>query len=149
MNNNKSSNSNERIRLLLDSLGISKTDFCQKTGLAKSALSNYLRGDRQPRQDAISKIAEAYHINPSWLMGYDVPMYSYDAAYSGINFDFDVDHMVHVEQTNEEIDFINRQNVMAYVELLNAAQGCTPEQLKIVIDTLNAFKKKEDQDGKR
>jgi transcriptional regulator with XRE-family HTH domain len=70
----KSSNSNTRIRTLLNELDISQTDFCNKTGLTKSALSNYLNGDRQPRQDQLDKIAKAFDLNPSWLMGYDVPM---------------------------------------------------------------------------
>jgi transcriptional regulator with XRE-family HTH domain len=54
--------------------GINQTEFCIRTGIQKSALSNYLNGTRQPRQDAVSKIADAFGISPSWVMGYDVPM---------------------------------------------------------------------------
>lgn len=68
------SNSKERIKELLDSLHISQTEFCKKAGINKSALSNYLNGDRIPRQDQVSKIADAFNVSPSWLLGYDVPM---------------------------------------------------------------------------
>ena len=66
--------SNERIRELLDINAISQTEFCKRTGLTKSAVSNYLHGERLPRQDQLSKICEAFDVNPAWLMGYDVPM---------------------------------------------------------------------------
>lgn len=70
----KITDSQHRIAELIDFLGVNQTEFCQKTGLQKSALSNYLNGDREPRQDQISKITDAYNINPAWIMGYDVPM---------------------------------------------------------------------------
>lgn len=71
----KISNSKERIKALMTDLQLNQTDFCEKTGIQKSALSNYLNGNRVPRQDQISKIADAFGVSPSWLMGYDVPMY--------------------------------------------------------------------------
>ena len=70
----KITDSQHRITELIDFLGVNQTEFCKKTGLQKSALSNYLNGDREPRQDQISKITDAYNINPAWIMGYDVPM---------------------------------------------------------------------------
>lgn len=70
----KITDSKHRIAELIDFLGVNQTEFCQKTGLQKSALSNYLNGDREPRQDQISKITDAYNVNPAWIMGYDVPM---------------------------------------------------------------------------
>lgn len=71
----KTSSSKERIQMLMDAFHLNQTDFCNKTKIQKSALSNYLKGDRVPRQDQISKIADAFGISASWLMGYDVPMY--------------------------------------------------------------------------
>lgn len=69
----KITTSGERIKELIRSFKMSQTDFCKRTGIQKSALSNYIHGQREPRQEQISKIAEAFHINPSWLLGYDVP----------------------------------------------------------------------------
>ena len=70
----KITDSKHRLKELLDLQGISQTEFCQKCGITKSALSNYLNGARVPRQDNIAKIADAFKISPSWLMGYDVPI---------------------------------------------------------------------------
>lgn len=70
----KITDSKHRIQELLDRLGISQSEFCNICGLNKSALSNYLNGDRVPRQDKLVMIADAFNISPSWLMGYDVPI---------------------------------------------------------------------------
>lgn len=80
MNNKKVSDSKSRILEILNYYKISQTELCKRTGLQKSALSNYLNGDRIPRQDQISLIAEPFNINPSWLMGYNVPMFMSPAA---------------------------------------------------------------------
>lgn len=70
----KVSNSKERIRELMSFYGINQTELCKRTGIQKSALSNYLNGDREPRQDQISLICDPFGVSPAWLMGYDVPM---------------------------------------------------------------------------
>lgn len=62
-----------RIKQLLAESGDTQNEMCRKTGIQKSALSNYLSGFRVPRQDKISAIADAYHVNPAWVLGYDVP----------------------------------------------------------------------------
>lgn len=72
---NKVSNSQKRIKELMDYYHINQTELCKKTGIQKSALSNYLNGDREPRQNQVSLLADPFNINPSWLMGYDVPMF--------------------------------------------------------------------------
>lgn len=72
----KTSDSKHRIKELMNILGISQTELCERSGLGKSALSNYLNGDRVPRQDKIALIADAFGVDPGWLMGYDNPMYS-------------------------------------------------------------------------
>ena len=72
----KISNSNERIRYLMDYFGLNQTEFSLKANIQKSTLSNYLTGCRIPRQDQIDAISNAFNVNPSWLMGYDVPMFN-------------------------------------------------------------------------
>lgn len=77
----KSSNSKERLKELMKYYRISQTDICKRTGIGKSAISQYLSGEREPRQDKVSIIADAYSLNPAWLMGYDVPMFSAEISY--------------------------------------------------------------------
>ena len=64
----------DRIFELMNIYNINQSEFCRRTGLQKSAVSNYLNGDRTPRQDVLIKIADSFSVSPSWLMGYDVPM---------------------------------------------------------------------------
>lgn len=132
----KNSNSNTRIRTLINELNISQTEFCNKTGITKSALSNYLNGDRQPRQDQLDKIAKAFNINPSWLMGYDVPMSSDRDIYM---------EMVVKKEQEKNLHFV-ASHITKYAELMKAAEGCTDEQIHVVINTLKAFKKSDKEE---
>lgn len=63
-----------RIKELLELYNLNQSEFCERTKITKSALSNYLNGSRVPRQEQVFKIADAFNISPSWLLGYDVPM---------------------------------------------------------------------------
>ena len=125
----KNSDSNKRIRELISELGVTQTEFCKKTGINKSALSNYLNGDRLPRQDQIDKIAQAYNINPAWLMGYEVPKTTPK-----------MDDRIHLDaKTSIFIEATPRRGDI-FEDLLNAAKGCTPEQVKTATEMLTAFR---------
>lgn len=64
----------QRLQYILDYYKITRAEFCRRTGIDNSAMTRYLNGDRIPRQDKVSAIADAFGIDPAWLMGYDVPM---------------------------------------------------------------------------
>ena len=63
-----------RLQELMDIKNINQVDLCQRTGIPKSSMSMYLSGERGPRQNRLSQIAEKFNISEAWLMGYDVPM---------------------------------------------------------------------------
>jgi len=63
----------ERLRAILDETGIRQTDLCDKAGIGKSAMSQYLHGAFIPKQAKLSAIAEALGVSEGWLLGYDVP----------------------------------------------------------------------------
>lgn len=69
------SNSAQRLYELMNYFGLKQIDISKRTGLPKSAISMYLSGQRQPRQDKLTIIAETFNINEAWLMGFDVPMF--------------------------------------------------------------------------
>lgn len=69
----KITDSKHRLKELLNESGDTQNEMARKTGLTKSAISNYINGTREPRQDAILKISNTYNVNPAWLMGCDVP----------------------------------------------------------------------------
>ena len=66
----------QRLRELLDCYNIRQTDLAARTGISKSSLSHYLKGDWEGKQDVIYKISSAYGISSAWLMGVDCPMTS-------------------------------------------------------------------------
>ena len=72
----KITDSKHRLKELLSITGDSQNEMGRKSGLTKSAISNYINGTREPRQDALLLLSKAYNVNPAWLMGLDVPMKS-------------------------------------------------------------------------
>lgn len=64
----------DRLRLAMDLKDMRAIELSEKTGIPKSAISQYLSGYAKPKQDRIYLIAKALNINEVWLMGYDVPM---------------------------------------------------------------------------
>lgn len=66
----------KRLEELMRFCNVNQNDICKKTGIPKSAMSMYVSGQRSPRQNRLSDLAEAYGVSETWLMGYDVPMKS-------------------------------------------------------------------------
>lgn len=63
-----------RLKKALSLRNMKQTDLVEKTGIGKSAISQYLSGKIVPKQDKIYLIAQALDVNESWLMGYNVEM---------------------------------------------------------------------------
>lgn len=63
-----------RIKKALSIRNMSQAELCQKTKIPKSALSEYLKGLYEPKQDRLLIMSEALDVDPVWLMGFDVPM---------------------------------------------------------------------------
>ena len=55
--------------------GMSMVDLAEKLGCAKSSISMYLSGQRNPTKMTIQLMAICLNVNPAWLMGLDVPKY--------------------------------------------------------------------------
>lgn len=64
----------KRLRTALSVRGLRQSELCRKTGIPKSALSQYLSGAFEPKQDRIALLAHALDVSEAWLMGFDVPM---------------------------------------------------------------------------
>ena len=65
------SNFPERLSEAMNGMGV--TEFAIKLGVSKQAVSAWLNGTRQPKQLALTAMAQILSVNPAWLMGYDVP----------------------------------------------------------------------------
>lgn len=63
-----------RLRKALTIRDMRQSELCRKTKIASSAMSEYLSGLYEPKQDKIYIMAQALNVDPVWLMGFDVPM---------------------------------------------------------------------------
>lgn len=63
-----------RISEALSIRKMKQADLCRITKIPKSAMSQYLSGVFEPKQDRIYIMAQALNVNEAWLMGYDIPM---------------------------------------------------------------------------
>jgi transcriptional regulator with XRE-family HTH domain len=64
----------ERIAKALSIRNMKQSELCERTKIPKSAISQYLSGAFEPKQDRLHIMAKALDVDPVWLMGYDVPM---------------------------------------------------------------------------
>ena len=74
MSNNVTESCSTRIKKALSVRGMKQSEICEKTKIPKSALSEYISGAYEPKQDRLFLIAQALDVDPVWLMGFDVPM---------------------------------------------------------------------------
>lgn len=64
----------DRIKRALRIKGMKQSELCQITKIPKSAISQYISGAFEPKQDRVYLIAKALNVSEAWLMGFDVPM---------------------------------------------------------------------------
>ena len=63
-----------RICKALQIRNMKQIDLSMKTGIPKSAISQYCSGAFKPKQKRLFLIAHALNVDEAWLMGLDVPM---------------------------------------------------------------------------
>lgn len=64
----------QRLRQGLEARGMTQKELCEKTGIPKSAMSQYCSGAFVPKQNRTALIAQALNVDEAWLLGHDVPM---------------------------------------------------------------------------
>lgn len=70
----KVSSTSERMREAMLRANKKQVDLVNETGINRSAISRYLSGEYEPKQNAIYKLAKALDVSEMWLWGYDIPM---------------------------------------------------------------------------
>lgn len=68
----KKSTFSRRLREGLDMRHMTQAELSIKSGVSKSSISRYLKGDWEGKQDAVYSLALALNVTEAWLMGYDV-----------------------------------------------------------------------------
>ncbi|MFT9455734.1 MAG: LexA family transcriptional regulator [Liquorilactobacillus hordei] len=65
-----------RLREAMEYRNIKPSELAKLTGIGKSSISQWLTGKYEAKQDKTFKLSKALNIDPSWLMGADVPMFN-------------------------------------------------------------------------
>lgn len=63
-----------RLRQALEFRNMSQSELSRLSGIGKSAISQYLSGEYEAKQENIYLMSKPLNVNPAWLMGFDVPM---------------------------------------------------------------------------
>lgn len=61
----------EQLCAAMKTRNISQGELCKRTGIPKSAMSQYMSGKFKPKQTRTYLLAEALRVNETWLMGFD------------------------------------------------------------------------------
>lgn len=59
----------ERLIVLMKQNRINQKELAQKAGVTESAMSYYVKGDRTPRSDVLTRIAKALETTTDYLLG--------------------------------------------------------------------------------
>lgn len=111
---NKIEEFNVRLNKALSFRNMKPVELSEKTGISESTISQYRSGYAKPKEKKLAIIANALDVNPSWLMGLDVPM-----NLPTLNVDSSVD----------------TQRIAEALNMFNAYELATPE-IKAAIDSL-------------
>lgn len=64
----------QRLLLAMSNLHMSQQELSDKSGVSKASISQYCNGSHSPSNFSSAKLGEVLHVNPLWLMEFDVPM---------------------------------------------------------------------------
>lgn len=56
---------------LIEETGITQREFAEKIGVTEVTISRYLSGERSPRIEIVSKIADFFNVTVDYLLGID------------------------------------------------------------------------------
>ena len=120
----------KRLRIGLDRKSMTQTELSIRSGISKSSISRYLKGDWEGKQEAVYALAGALGVSVSWLMGYDVPKYPKPATQT------DDDGLA---QYLEELK--NRSELRM---LFSVSKNATREDVMRAVAIIEALKKEEE-----
>ena len=113
-----------RLREALYIRNMKPIELSEKTGIPKSAISQYMSGYAKPKSDRIYLMSKALNVPEAWLIGYDV-------GYVSENNLLDIETKLDVALTNME------KRVKTYALKLAALPKEKQEQIMNLIDMLS------------
>ncbi len=63
-----------RLKRAMEERRLSQKELCARTGIPKSAMSQYCSGIIRPKQKRTRLLAETLGVSPAWLIGFDEPL---------------------------------------------------------------------------
>ncbi|WP_427112962.1 helix-turn-helix domain-containing protein [Megasphaera sueciensis] len=124
----------KRLKEALDMRGLKQTDLAQLTGLPKSAISQYISGKIEPKQDKLYILAKTLNVDVLWLMGIDSSTNKQDGC-------------------SDKTLYYNDPEVAALAEalrtnpngriLFDASKNLKKEDIQFIVNMINELKKKE------
>lgn len=110
-------------------------DFALRTGISEATISQWRSGRTEPKSERLFMVANALRVDPTWLMGLDVPM----------------DIREQIEQAASPLDhlaiIVNEQlKDRALSRALRVYFTLTDEQKRHILNTIYMFGKANDPD---
>lgn len=129
-----------RLKEALDLRNMRQTELAEKIDVARSSITQYLKGEFVPRQDTLYKISKVLNVGEAWLMGFidemeRVPDYKRHPSYKEDDSIFQYDNIVPV--INVDVPFIGNIQCGTPHEAVENAEIKTvqfPEDFKIDFD---------------
>ena len=112
-----------RLTELMEKKGLTKTDLAKLSGVNKSNITRYLRGDYKAKQDVVYQIAQRLGVDPAWLMGYDIPMGGEPQKAAPLELAPEEGHLVRLWRRADEID---QKSVMTILSRYEEAEDPSP-----------------------
>lgn len=113
----------DRLKKALSLRNMKQSELAKKTGISKSALSQYVSGTIEPRQTNVHLLSKALNVSEAWLMGFDVP--------------------IERENKNNPISQLTKEEKFEYDKFMNDAvyffndDSISNEDKKKLLDSLN------------
>lgn len=105
----------KRLKEAMNDMNISAAELSKRSGVGKSAISHYYNGSHCPHNENAVLLAEVLNVEPTWLMGFNVPKNKTKLIISNGFIDYTLDYpdidnrMTTIEDLYYELSEENKQ----------------------------------------
>lgn len=123
-----------RLQKALSDASMRAQELSDKSGVAKSSISQYLNASHAPSNLSAGKMGKVLGVNPLWLMGFDVPEHETESENYYIN-----------GAAREYADFLHKNP--NYKVLFDATKKVKPEDIDFVRKMIDRMTDSNDDTG--
>lgn len=124
---------NEMLKQTREFLGLTQTEVAKRAGISRVSVGNYERGTRTPSSTVLSRLANALHTSPDYLLGKD-PFFDLDEKTSTLYYQYlqDPNHDHFFDEILERYGYIIEPSIFDYSndeeKLIQADNWTHPEK---------------------